>query len=75
MKVTPVTYIEQLIGSLSPQDRYYFRRYKGNIIVQRKPTKASIKQIYNRQNFGLRYGSSRKKSPITTPTLQGVGGL
>lgn len=51
-------------GSISQEDDKYVRMLNGKCIVQRKPRRQSALQARLREQFGEKYGTSRKKTSI-----------
>lgn len=52
---------EELSGSLSKNDAYYVRNFRGHCVFQHKPRRCSEQQRQMRQAFGLQYGTARKR--------------
>ena len=52
------TQIETIKGKCGD---YYFRRLNGQLIMQHNPVKKSVKQTEYRKQFGLMFGTNRKK--------------
>ncbi len=48
-------------GSLSKEDKYYVRMYRGQCVLQHKPQKCLEKQRLMREAFGRDWGTARKK--------------
>lgn len=48
-------------GSISQEDDKYVRMLNGKCIVQHKPRRQSALQARLRKQFGLKYGTARKK--------------